>query len=182
MPVRLTGEPLAETIREVVENARRREETYLPRAVSLTSLQKQWMSGFFPQSLLDDIKVLELGRERVPNPPFQERARHRGFDRMLDFSHMSEIAHPRLIIFQDKMTPRLLFHGLVHVVQYAVLGREGYLDLYVRAFEATAAYTSVPMEVQAFRLDQRYTEDPSRVFSVEAEVRGWATMGKYVIP
>src|SRR5690348_11904395 len=130
MPVRLTGEQLVETIREVVENARRREETYLPRAAPLTLEQKQWMRAFFPQSLLDGVKVLSHERDRVPNPPYQGRARQRGFSLMLDFSHMAEITHPRLIIFQEKVTPRLLFHSLVHVMQYAVLGRERYLDLY----------------------------------------------------
>lgn len=98
---------------------------------------------------------------------------------MLDFRHMPHISHPQLIIFQEKISPRLLFHALVHVVQYAVLGLETYLELYVRAFTHIGSYASVPLEVQAFRLDQRYTENPSSVFSVEDEVRQWADQGKY---
>ncbi|HEY6349691.1 MAG TPA: hypothetical protein VI636_09800 [Candidatus Angelobacter sp.] len=92
---------------------------------------------------------------------------------------MAEIAHPRLIIFQEKPSPRLLFHALVHVMQYQVLGLERYLELYVRAFINTGLYTSVPLEVQAFRLDHRYTQDPHSTFSVRSEVEGWVEAGKY---
>lgn len=181
MPVAAISEDeLAATITEVIVNARKREETYLPRGVGLSSEQREHVRGFFPDLLLDAVKVLELEDERVPNPPFQERARRRGYRLMLDFAHMAEITHPRLIIFQEKMTPRLLFHALVHVMQYEVLGRERYLELYVRAFVHTGSYTSVPMEMQAFNLDERFTEDPNKTFSVEAEVRAWAMAGKYL--
>ena len=183
MPVAAISEDeLAATITEVIENARKREETYLPRGVLLSPEQKHYVRGFFPDRLLDAVKVLELEDERVPNPPYQERARKRGYRLMLDFAHMAEITHPRLIIFQEQMTPRQLFHALVHVLQYEVLGRERYLELYVRAFVQTGSYTSVPMEMQAFNMDERFTEDPDKVFSVEAEVRAWATAGKYLLP
>ncbi len=182
MPVSLISEEeLATTIREVVENARKREQTYLPRGISLSPAQKHYVRGFFPDRLLESVRVLELEDERVPNPPFQERARKRGYRLMLDFSHMAEITHPQLIIFQEKPASRLLFHALVHVMQYEVLGCERYLELYVRAFVQTGSYTNVPMEMQAFNMDERFTEDPTKAFSVEAEVRAWAEAGKYVM-
>ena len=182
MPVAVISEDeLAATVQEVIENARKREETYLRRGIHLSPAEKHHVRGFFPDRLLDAVKVLELEDERVSNPPFQERARRRGYRLMLDFAHMAEITHPRLIIFQEKMTPRLLFHALVHVLQYEVLGRERYLELYVRAFVQTGSYTSVPMEMQAFNMDERFTEDPDKSFDVEAEVRAWAATGKYLM-
>jgi hypothetical protein len=183
MPVAVINEnEVASTIQEVIENARKREETYLPRGISLSPMQKHNVRGFFPERVLDTVKVLQLEDERIPNPPFQERARKRGYRLMLDFAHMAEITHPRLVIFQEKMTPRLLFHSLVHVVQYEMLGRERYLELYVRAFVETGSYTTVPMEMQAFNMDERFTEDPTNIFSVEAEVRAWLEAGKYLTP
>jgi hypothetical protein len=177
--LRITEEQIAEIICEVIDNARQREEDYLARAAFLTSAQKEAVRAFFPQRLLDGVRVLELKKERVPNPAFQERAQKRGYRLMLDFQHMADITHPRLIILQQKPTSRLLFHALVHVVQYDILGLERYLELYVRAFVSNESYTSVPLEVQAFQLDQRFTENPDRVFSVEDEVRSWAEAGKY---
>ena len=180
-PRRLTEQQLTDLIREVIENARRREAMYLPRALPLSPQQKQLVANFFPERLLDEVRILELKDEHLPNPPFQQRAGKGGYRMMLDFTHKAQIAHPRLIIFQQELTPRLLFHALVHVMQYAILGLERYLDLYVRAFSQSGSYTNVPMEVQAFGLDQRFTEQPDRVFSAEGEVRGWADNGKYVL-
>lgn len=175
----ITEQQITGIIQEVIANARQREENYLSRAAALNPAQKEPVRAFFPQRLLDDVRVLELKIERVPNPAFQERAQKRGYRLMLDFQHMADITHPRLIVLQQKPTSRLLFHALVHVVQYEILGFERYLELYVRAFIANESYTSVPLEVQAFQLDQRFTANPDRVFSVEDEVRRWAAAGKY---
>ena len=175
----ITEEQVTGIIQEVIANARQREADYLSRAAPLTPAQKEAVRAFFPQRLLDEVRVLELKKERVPNPAFQERAQKRGYRLMLDFQHMADITHPRLIVLQQKPTSRLLFHALVHVVQYEILGLECYLELYVRAFIRSESYTSVPLEVQAFQLDQRFTENPDRVFSVEDEVRRWAEAGKY---
>ena len=183
MPARQpTEQELAAILLEVIANVRKREETYLARAAPLSEAQKSAMQPFFPRSVLEEVRALELKGERVQNPPYHERATKRGYRMMLDFRHMPDITHPRLIIFQEKISPRLLFHALVHVVQYAVLGLETYLELYVGAFMQVGSYPSVPLEAQAFRLDQRYTEDPSSVFSVEDEVRQWAGQGKYLLP
>lgn len=182
MPARQpTEQELAAIVREVIANVRNREEAYLPRAAPLSEAQKSAMQPFFPRSVLEEVRVLELKDERVANPAYQERAKKRGYRMMLDFRHMPDITHPQLMIFQEKISPRLLFHALVHVMQYAVLGLETYLELYVRAFMQIGSYASVPLEAQAFRLDQRYTEDPSSVFSVEHEVREWAEQGKYIL-
>ena len=174
-----SDQQLTEIVQEVIVNARRRQDLYLRRASPLTTVQKEAMRGFFPQRLLEDVTILELKNEYVANPEYQKRAQTRGYRLMLDFRHMPDIAHPRLVIFQEKLSPRLLFHGMVHVMQYAVLGLERYLELYVRAFLQTGNYAAVPLEVQAFQLDRQYTENPLREFSVEAEVRNWAAEGNY---
>jgi hypothetical protein len=178
---RLTEQQIQAVVREVIANAKQREESYLPRAGHLTDTQKKLMRPFFPEKLLEQVRVLELKQERMPNPEYQRTAMRRGYRFMIDFSHMADITHPQLIIFQESLTPRLLFHALVHVTQYAVLGLERYLDIYVRAFMATGIYTSVPFEVQAFRLDERFSANPEKPFFVEAEVRQWAEKGNYLV-
>jgi hypothetical protein len=172
-------EYLENIVAEVVANARARQDHYLPRAQSLTSSQQAAVHSFFPAELLNSIRVLELKDERVPNPPYQARAKERGHALMLDFTHKAEIAHPGLIIFQQEPIPRLLFHGLVHVVQYRMLGLERYLELYVRAFLRSGVYVNVPLEVHAFQLGERFAQDPSTPFSVQSEVEDWIRTGRY---
>lgn len=177
----LTEQQVNEIIQEVIANLRERQASYLLRAIPLSSAQRASVQGFFPEQLLNEVRVLELRNERVPNPAFQKRAQMRGYRMMLDFSHMAAIIHPQLIIFQEEPYPRVLFHSLVHVVQYAILGLERYLELYVRAFVKTGNYASVPLEAQAFHLARRYTEYPNRIFSVKAEVENWIEDGRYNI-
>jgi hypothetical protein len=180
-PRQITDQELQQTIADVISNARQREELYLPRSAALTKPQKEAMRPFYSPRILDEVQILELKDERVANPGYHARAAKRGYRMMLDFPHRAVIAHPRLILLQEKLSLRLLFHGLVHVVQYAVLGQERYLDLYVRAFVQTGNYTSVPLEMQAFQLDHRYTDDPGNPFSVEDEVRKWSDDGSYTV-
>ncbi|HEY6349690.1 MAG TPA: hypothetical protein VI636_09795 [Candidatus Angelobacter sp.] len=85
MPLlQLTDRQLKGIIREVVANARQRQEFYLWRATPLDPVQKDAMRLFFPSQVLDDVRVLELKSERVPNPAFQKRAKEGGFKLMLD--------------------------------------------------------------------------------------------------
>ncbi|HET9839730.1 MAG TPA: hypothetical protein VFR84_16000 [Candidatus Angelobacter sp.] len=180
-PRQITDPELEQIIAEVISHAHHREETYLPRSVPLTPAQKEALRPYFSRELLDRVRVLELENERVANPGYYARAEKRGYKLMLNFTHKAVIAHPQLLIFQDKLSLRLLFHGLVHVAQYSALGRERYLGLYVRAFIHTGSYTSVPLEMQAFQLDNRYTEDPGAPFSVEDEVRKWSQAENYAL-
>lgn len=180
MPLsRLGAEQLDDIIAEVIANARARQAQYLPRAEPLKPSQQQPIRPFFTGELLHSIRILELKEERLPNPPYQARAKERGHPLMIDFTHKAEIAHPDLIIFQEEPGPRLLFHALVHVVQYRVLGLERYLDLYVRAFVHSGVYVNVPLEVHAFQLDELFSQHPSAPFSVQTEVEDWAKMGRY---
>lgn len=182
MPPRpISDGELEQIVSEVIAAARRREEIYLPRSTPLNAAQKEAMRPFFSRALLSQVRVLELLDERVPNPAYQARAEKRGHKLMLNFTHKAVIAHPQLLIFQEKLSLRLLFHGLVRVAQYSLLGQERYLELYVRAFVQTGSYMSVPFEVQAFQLDQRYAEDPGSPFSVEAEVRKWSDSDSYSV-
>lgn len=65
----------------------------------------------------------------------------------------------------------LLFHELVHVVQFRVLGTRGMLRRYVAGWVGCGhRYRSIPLEVDAYELHGRFAAGCG-VFSVEAEVR-----------
>ena len=63
----------------------------------------------------------------------------------------------------------LLFHEMVHVTQYRLLGINGFSSLYVRGFLATGSYDAIPLERCAFDLEYRYLTS-QRSFSVDEEI------------
>lgn len=64
----------------------------------------------------------------------------------------------------------LLFHEMVHVVQWGVLGRGRFLREYVGSWAAAGwAYSGIPLEVMAYELQGRF--DAGERFDAEGEVR-----------
>jgi hypothetical protein len=50
----------------------------------------------------------------------------------------------------------LLFHELVHVEQYRKLGIPRFSELYVRGFLNGGSYEAIPLEVNAYSLEDRF--------------------------
>lgn len=66
---------------------------------------------------------------------------------------------------------RLVFHELVHVVQYDILGVDTFIDQYLRGWAAAGyRYAGIPLEQDAYAIEAMFTSDRSRVFSVREEV------------
>ncbi len=94
---------------------------------------------------------------------------------------MAGITFDRAIILapHDEPTAALLFHELVHVVQYRLLGVEQFAQRYVDGWLAgrdrfrsdpAQRYVSIPLERNAYDLQKRYEGAPAAVFSVEEAV------------
>lgn len=67
---------------------------------------------------------------------------------------------------------RLLFHELVHVVQFHLLGIDDFVSRYVGGWMQNGfRYRSIPLERDAYELEARFTRNTSDRFPVEAEVR-----------
>jgi hypothetical protein len=77
----------------------------------MNAKQMAAMQPFFPASTLDAVRLTVLAEERVSNPTFYGEPMRMGFEAnsLPDFAHMAAI------------TNRVLFHELVHVVQYEKL-------------------------------------------------------------
>jgi hypothetical protein len=67
----------------------------------------------------------------------------------------------------------------VHAQQFASLGLELYAGLYLRGFLKTRSWLGIPLEEQAFKLEERFAIAPPRPFSVEEEVKLWANQSRY---
>jgi hypothetical protein len=185
--VETASEPLAspsealisDFVGRVSDYLRAQREHYLHSAAPLTGAQKARMWPYFSAELLDRIQVVELNGARLPNPSFYDQARALGFVNLPEITHMHSLTFLDVVVFNDRITERCLFHGLVHAVQFNVLGVERYSELFVRSFVNTKLHFSVPLEAHAFSLESKFAGAPAQRFSVDEQVRLWVKEGRY---
>lgn len=74
--------------------------------------------------------------------------------------------------------PGLLFHEMVHVVQFAVLGRRRFAARYLADW-STGGFPpeSIALERDAYELQARYVSEPDRGWDAEAEIRRRLAVG-----
>lgn len=154
-------------------------EHYYPLGKTLSDGQKNALAGFYSPQLLDQVRIVELKGERVENPWFYEEAKARGITNLPDIGHKAAVTFLDVVVFNEDITARDLFHGLVHVAQAKILGRDRFAQLFVTGFLQARSYFLVPLKAHAFALDTRYSENPEAPFSVEQEVMRWAAEDRY---
>jgi hypothetical protein len=177
----LSPNELAWVSYQVSEFIRQQRMKYMPSASPLSPEQKDTMRPFFPEAILDAARLLTLNGTRIQNPDFYDTLVSFGLDATLlpDFSNsMVAVTFQDVIVSHEPFTDRLLFHELVHVVQYAKLGLSGFSTKYVEGFLQGGGYEGIPLEINAYHLDSQFAANPEKQFSVEAEVQSWITAGK----
>ncbi len=168
-------------IQQVVEYIDRQRQMFRQRAVPLSPNQMVAMQPFFPASTLNAARVVVLAGERVVNPPFYGALFQMGFEpaALPSFSLMAAITFVDTAVSHEAFTDRLLFHELVHAVQYEKLGLEGFANKYVRGFLSGGSYDGIPLEMNAYELDARFDEAPTKALSVSDEVQRWIDAAKF---
>jgi hypothetical protein len=182
MPLpRLAEVQIRLVIQQVAEYIDRQRQVYAARAVPLNAGHKAAMQPFFPDSTLDSARVLVITDERVANPRFYSALIKMGFEleALPNFSRMAAITFVDKVVSHVPFADRLLFHELVHVVQYQKLGLEDFANRYVRGFLNSGSYEGIPLEMNAYALDARFAEAPTKAFSVTDEVQRWIDAGKF---
>jgi hypothetical protein len=154
-------------------------EAFLRVGRFLSDEQKQTLGPFFSRSLLERVRLVELHGRRLPVPPFYEKAKDMGIVNLPQMTHMASLTFVDVIVFNEQISERALFHGLVHAAQMQILGLERYTDLFVRSFLRTQAHFNVPLERQAFTLEARFAAHPSEPFPVEEQIRLWLRERRY---
>jgi hypothetical protein len=178
-PVRVSETLILQAIERLASYLREQRERYIHSAVPLTSHQQALMWPYFSAALLDRVRIFNLEGKRIPNPPFYDEYRALGFVNLPEVAHMHSLTFLDLVIFHETISERFLFHGLVHAVQFEVLGLDRYCELFVRSFVNTKLHFSVPLESHAFSLESKFAGNPARRFSVEDQVRLWAKQERY---
>jgi hypothetical protein len=152
---------------------------YYPIGRSLGPKSRTFLSRFFDPAVLGQVKIVELKEERIANPEFFAEAREKGYRNLPDLAHQSSVTFLDVIVFNEKITERALFHALVHVTQIQILGIERFAKLFVSGFQRSKSYFMIPLKAHAFTLDCQFAENRYRGFSVETEVVRWFEEGRY---
>jgi hypothetical protein len=134
------------------------------------------LQPFFPNDILSTVRV---ARGRASEPPFYSTLRLLGIRNAPPFSDMAGITFEDVVVHVEPLTTALLFHELVHAVQYKHLGLHGFAERYVRGFLTGGSYEEIPLERQAYSLEDRFVRDPSIVFCVEDDVRDWIGRNRF---
>jgi hypothetical protein len=168
-------------IQQVAAYIERQRQTYRRSTVPLNRNQKTTMHPFFPASTLESARVVVLAGERVSNPPFYVELIKMGFEAgsLPDFADMAAITFVDTVVSHEPFTNRILFHELVHVVQYEKLGLMEFAAKYVRGFLNGGSYEAIPLERNAYELDGRFAAEPLKAFSSADEVQSWINAGRF---
>jgi len=175
---KLTPPQISEVSNLVVSYILEQRNKYAARAVPLSAQQRAAVAAFFSTELIGNTRLLVLESERVANPQFYPMLRAIGFQNLPDQSATAAITFFDVIVSHETFSPSLLFHELVHVEQYGQLGVPRFAELYVRGFLNGGSYEAIPLEVNAYTLEDRFRRDRNRGFSVRQEVAKWAAEGK----
>ncbi len=113
----------------------------------------------------------------IQNPWFYDDLRKNDIPIPLDFTQMSGITFDDTIVISSTQSvgalwPLLLFHELVHVVQFSILGVDEFVVRYVKGWaDHGLKYETIPMEEDARALEQRFEAYPAEPFDVRVEVQ-----------
>jgi hypothetical protein len=158
-------------IQEVCRYLRSQREHYRLNSEPLDRKYVAPMLRFFSPTLLAGVKVVQLETCSISEPTRWPESQAVGYKSLLEFTHMASATFEDILVFNDKITERLLFHALVRAVQFQVLGLERYTECFVRAFLRTRWRFNVPLEAHAFELESKFAANPKKFFPVEDEVR-----------
>jgi hypothetical protein len=178
---KLSNEQVEGITEQVAAYIDRQRQTYIRRTAPLDPNQMAAMRLFFPASVVDSTGLVILTGERVSNPPFYGELMRMGFagGSLPDFAHMAAITFVDTVVSHGPVTNRVLFHELVHVVQYEKLGLPQFAAKYFIGFLSGGAYEAIPLERNAYELDARFSLAPAAAFSVETEVQSWIQANRF---
>ena len=152
-------------------------DTHRPNAHALRDEDREAMKSFFSPETLDEVRLHFV--PIIENPDFFAEFEMAGQPISLDFRMMQGITFVDTILISKEMRDPaegrwlpLLFHELVHVVQYKVLGLEEFMRRYVTGWaENGRQYAKIPLEVQAYTLQEHFETAPGLPFDIEDRVR-----------
>lgn len=173
-----TPTQIAQAVEWLSTYLRQQREHYFPASGPLSAQQKALLWPYFSPALLDEVRVIELRGARVSVPDFFAQVRALGFEPP-EVTHMDSLTFLDVIVFNQELSERALFHALVHTVQIQALGLRRYAELWVQSFVKSRTHFTVPLEVHAFSLASKFLHPTAESFSVEAQIFRWIDDHRY---
>jgi len=174
MPLpKLNPAQIQRVIQRVADYIERQRQTYRPIAVAIDPNKLAAMRPFFPASTLEAARLAVLAGNWVSNPPFYGELTRMGFEAgsLPNFAFMTAITFVDTVVSHEPFTNSVLFHELVHVVQYQKLGLIEFATKYVRGFLDGGSYEAIPLEMNAYELEARFAAEPTMPFAVADDVQ-----------
>jgi hypothetical protein len=140
-------------------------------ATPLSQLSKLRLRQHFSDADLERVRVALADPLPIPDPPFYPLFRRLRLD-IPEPSLVDAITFDHVIAARESMGLPLLFHEMVHVVQYRLLSVKVFARLYVKGFFATGGYHGIPIERCALEMEERFINAPEP-FDVEREIANW---------
>jgi hypothetical protein len=124
-----------------------------PTARPIDSFGFQRLPDFYDADTLAKAKAVAV--QKVPVPPLSAM----GLERFADFERMDAAGITYLDTYflraDQARDESLHFHELVHIIQWRILGPEGFLAAYADGLERFG-YRGSPLEVMAYDLQERF--------------------------
>ena len=175
----LSAEMVEQVSREVAAYISAQRAQFISQAEPMREEVKIGLQGFFRTDVLESARFLVLDGQRIENPAFYGMLQGLGFTNIPDFGLMAAVTFQDVVVAHEEFSDGLRFHELVHVEQYRQLGLPRFADLYVHGFLNGGGYDGIPLEINAYELGGRFEANPTRKFSVEAEVSEWVKAGRF---
>lgn len=171
----MTGsEYLAILIKHGTEWVKQLRDNHRPSGQMLLAETRATLAPFFEERILDKARFSAM--PVIPNPPFYSMLPP-GTPIPIDFTIMAGLTvGDTVLLATSRIDPHasplpLLFHELVHVVQYDYLGIDEFIRQYVAGWAARGQqYRAIPMEQEAYGLQALFEQGTSGTFSVAAAV------------
>jgi len=173
----LNESQIRDAIADISTYMREQRDKYRAIGEPLEAPQAKILGAFFSPSLLARIRVVQLANLGLGRIEVKPKANT--YQNLLQLTHVASVTFEDVLVFNETLTERTLFHALVHAVQFQLLGLPRYTELFVRAFVAARWRFNVPLEAHAFELESRFAADREQTFYVEDEVRLWIGRDKY---
>jgi hypothetical protein len=141
----------------------------------LSEQEKNVLFKYYTSKVLGEVRIDYV--DCIENPPFFSDLIKRKIPISFDFSLMAGITFiDRIVLARTKLLNKVdelsvIFHELVHVVQYNKFGARKFVELYIHGWaENGFNYYHIPLERQAYKLQAEFNSDNNN-FSVEDELR-----------
>jgi len=150
---------------------RARQRRYRRLGRALAPIQQEALGPYFEAPLLERVRVAIV--DRIEPPMITGLARVLGAGALVDLSTVRAMAFGESIVVAGKPPGMpLLFHELIHVVQYDLFGIGPMLRRYLADWAVAGGdVMGIAAERCAYELQERFEREPGRPFNVANEVR-----------